>query len=83
MLTSYVGNIFRDHRCGFRRNRSTTDILHSSETGEKWKYNGTVHQLQISRRLMTESEEKYCTIFSLNVSVKLNKANLNVFTRNL
>jgi len=41
--------------------------LHSSDIGEKW---GTVGQcisyLYILRRLMTQSGEKYCTIFSLN-----------------
>jgi hypothetical protein len=33
-LSPYVDEIIGNHQCGFRRNRSTTD-LHSSDTGEK------------------------------------------------
>jgi hypothetical protein len=46
-LSPYVNEIVGDNQCGFRRNRSTTDqiFLHSSDTGEKWEYNETGHQL--------------------------------------
>jgi hypothetical protein len=48
-LIPYAYEIIGDHQCGFRRNRSTTDqILHKHRIlEEKWKYNGTVHQLFI------------------------------------
>jgi hypothetical protein len=48
-LTPYVDEIIGDHRCKFRRNRSTTDqIFYIRQILEKkWEYNGTVHQLFI------------------------------------
>jgi hypothetical protein len=35
MLIPYADEIIGDHQCGFRRNRSTTDFLYPSDTGEK------------------------------------------------
>jgi hypothetical protein len=48
-LTPNVNEIFGDHQCGFRRNRSTMDqIFYIRQILEKkWEYNGTVHQLFI------------------------------------
>jgi sorting nexin-29 len=46
-LSPYTDKIIEDHQCGFRRNRSTTNlifcILQISE--KKWEYNETVYQL--------------------------------------
>jgi len=48
-LVPYAEEVIRDHQCGFRRNRSTTDhifcICHIFE--KKWEYNEAVHQLFI------------------------------------
>jgi hypothetical protein len=48
-LSLYVDEITGDHQSEFWCNRPTTDkiFLHSSDTGEKWEYNETVHQLFI------------------------------------
>jgi hypothetical protein len=48
-LIPYADEIVGDHKCGFRRNRSTTDqIFYIRQILEKkWEYNGTVHQLFI------------------------------------
>jgi len=47
MLTPYAKEIIGDHRCGFRRNRST--IVHifciRQILEKKWEYNEEVHQL--------------------------------------
>jgi len=34
-LTPYAEEIFKDHQCGFRRNRSTTDYMFWIRTLEK------------------------------------------------
>jgi hypothetical protein len=48
-LNPHINGIIRDHQCGCRRNRSTTDrivcILQILE--KKWEYSETVHQLFI------------------------------------
>jgi hypothetical protein len=46
-----------DHKCGFRRNRSTTDqIFYIRQILEKnSEYNGTVHQLFIDFRKAYDS----------------------------
>jgi hypothetical protein len=48
-LTPNVDEIFGDHQCGFRRNRSTTDPVFCicQILEKKWEYNGTVHKLFI------------------------------------
>jgi hypothetical protein len=60
MLTPYVNEVIRDHQCGFRRNRSTTDqifyILQILE--KKWEYNGTVHQLFIDFKKAYDSVKR-------------------------
>jgi hypothetical protein len=48
-LSPYVDEIIRDHQCGFRRNRSSTDQIFCIRQilEKKWEYNETVHQLFI------------------------------------
>jgi len=48
-LTPYAEEVTGDHQCGFRRNRSTTDHIHSIRQilEKKWEYNEAVHQLFI------------------------------------
>jgi hypothetical protein len=47
MLTPYADENMGDLRCGFRRNRSTTDqVLYIWQIlDKKWEYNSTVHQV--------------------------------------
>jgi len=49
-LTPYAEEIIRDHHCGFRRNRSTTDNIFCIRQilENEWEYNETVHQLFIN-----------------------------------
>jgi hypothetical protein len=49
MLNPYVDKTIRDHQCGFRRNRSTSDEVFCIRQilEKKWKYIETVHQLFI------------------------------------
>jgi len=44
-----------------------SDILHLSDTGEKWEYNGTIHQLFIDSEKACDSGEKHCSIFTMNL----------------
>jgi hypothetical protein len=55
-LSPYVNEIIGDHKCGFRRNRSTTDqILCIRQILEKkWEYNETVHEIEISLEVKRE-----------------------------
>jgi hypothetical protein len=48
-LSPYVDEIIRDHKCGFRLNRSTTynTLCIHQILEKKWEYNETVHQLFI------------------------------------
>jgi hypothetical protein len=59
-LTPYVNEIIGDHRCGLRRNWSTTDqIFYIRQILEKkWEYNGTVHQLFIDFKKACDSIER-------------------------
>jgi hypothetical protein len=56
-LTPYVNEIIGNHRCGFRRNRSTMDqIFYIRQILEnKWEYNGTIHQLFIDFKKACDS----------------------------
>jgi hypothetical protein len=48
-LVPYIDEIIEDHQCGFRRDRSTTEIFCIHQILEKkWEYNETVHQLFIN-----------------------------------
>jgi hypothetical protein len=69
-LILYADEIIRDHKCGFRRNRSTTyDIFYTLQImGKKWEYNGTVHRLFIDFKThVIHLGGKYYTIFSLSL----------------
>ena len=46
---AYAEEIIGDHRCGFRRNRSTTDHIFCIRQilEKKWEHNEAVHQLFI------------------------------------
>ena len=48
-LIPYAKEIIRDHQCGFRRNRLTTDHIFCIHQilEKKWEYNEPVHQLFI------------------------------------
>jgi hypothetical protein len=56
-LTPYADEVIGDHRCGFRRNRSTTDqIFYIRQIPEKkWEYNCAVHQLFIDSKKAYDS----------------------------
>jgi hypothetical protein len=75
-LTPYVNEIIGDHRCGFRRNRSTTDqIFYIRQVVEKkWEYNGTVHQLFIDLKKAYDSVKRevlYNTVLEFGIPKKL------------
>jgi len=48
-LIPYVEEVIGDNQCGFRRNRSTTDLIFCIRQilEKKWEYNEAVHQLYI------------------------------------
>jgi len=48
-LIPYAKEIIRDHQCGFRRNRSTIDLMFCIRQilEKKWEYSEPVHQLFI------------------------------------
>jgi len=48
-LTPCAEEVIRDHQCGFRRNRSTTDHIFCIRKilEKKWEYNEAVHHLFI------------------------------------
>jgi len=60
MSTPYSEEITGDHRCGFRRNRSTTDLIFciSQILDKKWEYNEEVHQLIINSKKAYDSVRK-------------------------
>ena len=45
-VTPYAKEIIRDHQCGFRRNRSTTDRIFCirQRLAKKWEYNKAMHR---------------------------------------
>jgi hypothetical protein len=66
-LGPYIDEIIWDHRCGFRRNRSTTDQISCFRKllEKKWEINETVHQLFIDFKKAYDSvRRKFCTKFS-------------------
>jgi hypothetical protein len=75
-LSPYIDEIIGDHQCGFRHNRSTTDqvFLHSSDTGIKWEYNETVHQLFLDFKKVYDSvrrEVLYNILVEFGIPMKL------------
>ena len=59
-LIPYVKEIIGDHRCGFRRNRSTIDHIFCIRPilEKKWEYNEEVHQLFIDFKKAYDSVRK-------------------------
>jgi hypothetical protein len=77
-LTPYVSDVLGDHRCGFRRNRSTTDqIFYIRQILEKkWEYNWTVNQLFIDFKKAYDSikrEVLYNILVEFDIPKKLVK----------
>jgi hypothetical protein len=75
-LTPYVSEIFGDHQCGFRHNRSTMDqIFYIRQILDKtWEYNGTVHQLRIDFKtayVSVKIEVLYNILLEFGISKKL------------
>jgi hypothetical protein len=75
-LSPYAVEINRDHQCGFRRNRSTTDqIFYIRQILEKkWEYNGTVHQLYIDFKKAYDSVKRgvfYNTLIEFGIPREL------------
>jgi sorting nexin-29 len=75
-LNPYVNEIIGGHKCGFRRNRSTTDQIFFIRQilEKKWEYNGTVHQLFIDFKKAYDSikrEVLYNTLLEFGISKKL------------
>jgi hypothetical protein len=75
-LTPYADEIIRDHQCGFRRNRSTTDqIFYIRQILEKkWEYNGTVQQLLTDFKKAYDSVRKevlYSIVIEFGIPRKL------------
>ena len=75
-LTPYTEEIIGDHRCGFRRNRSTADhlfcILQILE--KKWEHNEAVHQLFIDFKKAYDSvrrEVLYNILIEFGIPMKL------------
>ncbi|KAJ4441160.1 hypothetical protein ANN_11011 [Periplaneta americana] len=56
----YFNEIIGDHRCGFRRNRSTIDQIFCIRQilEKKWVYKGTVHQLFIDFQMAYKSVKR-------------------------
>ena len=59
-LTPYVDYIIGDHKCGFRRNRSTIDQIFCIRQilEKKWEYDGTIHQLFIDFKKAYDSVKR-------------------------
>ena len=75
-LISYAEEITRNHQCGFRYNRSTTDhtfCIHQI-LEKKWEYNEAVHQLFIDFKIAYDSvrSEVLCNILiEFGISMKM------------
>jgi hypothetical protein len=75
-LSPCVNEIIGDHRCGFRRNRSTTDLIFCIRQilEKKWEYNESVHQLFIDFKEAYDSvrrEVLYNILIEFGVPMKL------------
>jgi hypothetical protein len=68
-ITPYAEEIIGEHQCGFRRNRSTTDLIFCilQILEKKWEYNEAVRQLFIDFKKAYESVRREVLIFSLNL----------------
>jgi hypothetical protein len=75
-LIPYADKIIGDHQCGFRCNRSTTDLIFYIRQiqEKKWEYNGTVHQLFIDFKKAYDSirrEALYNILIEIGIPRKL------------
>jgi sorting nexin-29 len=75
-LVPYIDEIIRDHQCGFRRNRSTTDQIFCIRQilDKKWVYNETVYQLFIYFKKAYDSVKRevlYNILIEFRVPMKL------------
>jgi hypothetical protein len=55
-----------DHQCGFRRDKSTADIICRVRQilEKKWEYNEAVHQLYMDfKKLMIQLERRFSMVF--------------------
>jgi len=69
-LIPYAKEIIGHHQCGFRRNRSTNDLIFCIRQilEKKWEYNEEVHQLFIDfRKLMIQLGGRSYIRFSLSL----------------
>jgi hypothetical protein len=79
-LTLYIDKIIGDHQCGFWRNRSTTSQIFCICQLQKKNVNTMgqyISNLCTLRKHMTQTEEKYCKTFLLNVLYPLRPVTLN------
>ena len=60
MLTPYAEEFIEDYKCGFRRNRSTSDHIFCIRQilEKKWEYNEAMHQLFIDFNKVHDSVRK-------------------------
>ena len=77
-LTPYAEEIIGDHRCGFRRNRSTTDHIFCIRQilKKELEYNEAVHQLFIDFRKACDSvrrEVLFNILIEFGIPIKANK----------
>jgi hypothetical protein len=68
-LIPYAEESIGDHKCGFRRNRSTTDHMFCIRQifEQKWEYNEAGHQLFIDFKKAYDSGGRTYIIFSLSL----------------
>ena len=72
----YAEEVIGDHKCGFRRNRSTTDHIFCIRQmlEKKWEYNEAVHQLFIDFKKAYDSvrrEVLYNILIEFGIPKKL------------
>jgi hypothetical protein len=75
-LTPYAEEIIGDHQCGFRRNRSTTDLIFCIHQilEKKWEDNEAVHQLFVDFKKAYDSvrrEVLYNILIEFGIPLKL------------
>jgi hypothetical protein len=75
-LSPHVDEIIGDHQCGFRRNRSATDVIFCIRQilEKKWEYNEIVHQLFIDLKKVYDSVRKevlHSILIEFEVPMKL------------
>jgi hypothetical protein len=76
ILSNILLSVIGDHKCGFRRNRSTTDQIFCIHQilERKWEYNETVHQLFIDFKKAYDSVRRevwYNILIEFGIPMKL------------